>query len=108
MAALEDEVRENLRRLEVERLDALLIAHWAKATGGDDAATRTCLRIMERRAALLGLDVMVADGPQAVQAALAGAVIVAALGAKPEYIERLQQARKMIVDRANGQDREVP
>lgn len=42
--------------LELERLDALLLGCWSKAKGGDLHAVDRALRIMERRAAFLGLD----------------------------------------------------
>lgn len=45
-----------LRTLERSRLDALLTAAWSKAMRGDLWAVDRCLRIMERRAALEGLD----------------------------------------------------
>lgn len=51
--------RENadqLRKIEVERMDQLLNAMWDKAMGGDGWAVDRCLKIMERRAKLLGLD----------------------------------------------------
>lgn len=44
------------RRLELVRLDALQAAVWERATSGDNRAVDLALRIMERRAALLGLD----------------------------------------------------
>ena len=47
-----DEVRE----LDLQRLDALLAGVWAKAIAGDLQAINAVLRIMERRAKLLGLD----------------------------------------------------
>lgn len=50
------ESAEEVRRLELERLDALLAALWGKAQAGDGAAIDRVLRIMERRARLLGLD----------------------------------------------------
>lgn len=50
------EPADELRSLEVERLDALLLGLWTKAKGGDTWAVDRVLRIMERRAALLGLD----------------------------------------------------
>lgn len=43
-------------RLEVERLDAMLRAVWTKAREGDLKAVDRVLRIMQRRADLLGLD----------------------------------------------------
>lgn len=60
--ALDRTVREaadELRALESERLDALWRRWFALATDPDNAshqAARVCLRIMERRARLLGLD----------------------------------------------------
>jgi len=50
---------DEVRREEVLRLDRLLLAHWPASTRGDIAATNVALRIMERRARLLGLDVPV-------------------------------------------------
>jgi len=45
-----------LRRLEVERLDALLLTLWKPATEGSLGAIDRVLKVMERRARLLGLD----------------------------------------------------
>ena len=50
------EPADDLRALELARLDRLQLAHWQKAAAGDAAATHTVLKIMERRAKLLGLD----------------------------------------------------
>src|SRR5262245_38202824 len=55
LAALAAEDRDGaaeLRALEGARLDALQLAHWKQAIGGDIEATRVVLRIMERRARL--------------------------------------------------------
>lgn len=46
----------DVRRLEVERLDALLKGLWTAASQGDNYAIDRALKIMDRRAALLGLD----------------------------------------------------
>lgn len=43
-------------KLELERLDAMLLGLWPAARKGKEAAVDRVLRIMERRAALLGLD----------------------------------------------------
>lgn len=59
IAAIEKRCAEQaaeIRRLELERLDALQMALWPRALNGDEKATRQVLRVMERRAALLGLD----------------------------------------------------
>lgn len=47
---------EEVRCLEVERLDRLLLGIWDKARNGDEHAVGCALKIMSRRAELLGLD----------------------------------------------------
>lgn len=45
------------RKMEGRRLDSLMMPFWKKATAdADKAAALVCLRIMERRAKLFGLD----------------------------------------------------
>lgn len=56
LAATIQEPADELRRLEVERLDAMLAALWPKASNGQWLAIDRCLAIMDRRAKLLGLD----------------------------------------------------
>lgn len=56
LAGLTQESDEDLRRLEIERLDALQRALWPKALKGEGASVDRCLAIMERRARLLKLD----------------------------------------------------
>jgi hypothetical protein len=50
------EPAEELRELEVARLDAMLLVLWRRVQAGDEKAVDRVLRIMERRARLLGLD----------------------------------------------------
>jgi len=50
------EMRRRTIRLELERLDELQKAHYAAAAQGGVAATAVILKIMERRARMLGLD----------------------------------------------------
>jgi len=50
------EPSDDLRKLEVERLDAALAAVWASVLKGQYGAVDRFLRIQERRARLLGLD----------------------------------------------------
>lgn len=50
------EPADELRALELERLDALQMALWPRAQKGDKVAIDQVLKIMERRAKLLGLD----------------------------------------------------
>ena len=51
-----DEDAEDVRALEIQRLDDLLQGLWNKAIGGNPQAIDRVLRIMERRALYLGLD----------------------------------------------------
>lgn len=46
----------HLRQLEMERLDALTNAVWPLAMTGDTRSIETCLKLMERRAKMIGLD----------------------------------------------------
>jgi DNA-binding transcriptional MerR regulator len=50
------EPAQQLRTLEEERLDKLQTAVWARALAGDAKMVDRALRILERRAKLLGLD----------------------------------------------------
>ena len=50
------EPADELRTLEAERLDRLMLATWQAATGGELDAIDRVLKIMARRARLLGLD----------------------------------------------------
>jgi hypothetical protein len=58
-AALRDTLREpaqELRELELARLDAALLALWRRVQDGDEKAIDRMLAIMKRRSELLGLD----------------------------------------------------
>lgn len=50
------EAAEDVRQIEVERLDRLMLGAWDRARRGDIEAGNYVLRIMKRRADLLGLD----------------------------------------------------
>jgi hypothetical protein len=59
MTALKDTLREpaeEVRKLELDRLDAMLNAIWPQALSGDLKAIDSVLRLMDRRARYLGLD----------------------------------------------------
>lgn len=47
---------EEQRTIDVQRCDALITAHWSNAMMADDKSTNCIVRLMDRRAALLGLD----------------------------------------------------
>ena len=56
---LADQCREEagqVRDLELQRLDELYLVAWKAIADGSETAIDRCLRIMERRAKLLGLD----------------------------------------------------
>ena len=56
LSAARTEQSEAVLRLEIERLDALWRAVWPTAKEGDLPSIETALRLMARRAKLLGLD----------------------------------------------------
>jgi hypothetical protein len=47
---------QTIRQLENDRLDLLFNAIWEQALAGDPKAVEACLKVMTRRARLLGLD----------------------------------------------------
>ena len=50
------EPADGVRELEIARLDAMLLPLWRRVQNGDERAVDRVLKIMERRAKLLGLD----------------------------------------------------
>jgi len=78
-----------LRALEAARLDDLLRGVWVAARGGDVAKIDRVLRIMQRRAALLGL-----DAPRAFKDATdrrAEAEAIAAEIGKPDLVAQIHR-----------------
>ena len=56
LKALTREPAEEVLRLDLERLDKMWGVHYLNAQAGDAVALSSCMRIMERRSRLLGLD----------------------------------------------------
>ena len=56
LQAITREPAEEVLRLDLERLDRMWGIHYLNAQAGDAVALSSCMRIMERRARLLGLD----------------------------------------------------
>lgn len=56
LKAITREPAEEVLRLDLERLDRMWGIHYLNAQAGDAQALASCMRIMERRARLLGLD----------------------------------------------------
>ena len=65
--ALQEPAQE-VRQLELLRLERLHMAHWPQALGGSGDATDRVLKIMDRRARLLGLDQVAGNRGHAVPA----------------------------------------
>lgn len=63
IAELPREPAEEVRALELERLDAMQAALWPKALRGNVGAIDRVLKIMERRAKYLGLDEQTSAAP---------------------------------------------
>lgn len=83
---------EELRALELERLDALQMPAWKQAREGNLRAIETVLRIMERRAKLLGLDDYERRIADAAEATTQGAVDAAMsiIRVVDQLVDRLQ------------------
>lgn len=78
---LASDTRESAERvvgLELSRLDTLWAKMYAQAKDGNQTAVDRCLRIMERRARLLGIDSQKPDDDAVRTAAIAGAAAGAA------------------------------
>lgn len=103
-----------VQRLEVERLDAMLLGLWGQARRGNQGAVDRVLRIQERRARLLGLDAKtqhdmgIADRQiklaEEQGALLAGAVnrILDGLGLSKEQWERVPQVVPVVLRAITG------
>jgi Homeodomain-like domain-containing protein len=86
------ETAEEIKRLELERLDALQNAFWEKAISGDEKAANHILRIMERKSRLLGLDEQIIDRKAEAEARLTHKAKLAEIR---EFKERLKQDQKL-------------
>lgn len=56
LAKLAKEDAEAVRQMELDRLDAMLMGLWPKARKGNEGAVDRVIRIMQRRADMLGID----------------------------------------------------
>ncbi|MGA7121197.1 MAG: hypothetical protein WBY94_13920 [Polyangiaceae bacterium] len=56
IADIPKELAEDVRLLELERLDRMLAGMWPKAVAGDPKAVAAAVKIMDRRAKYLGID----------------------------------------------------
>jgi hypothetical protein len=67
---------DDLRALDLERLDRLWRPNYLRALSGNYQATLACLRIMERRARLLGLDAPVRTEGKLAHESTGGVLVV--------------------------------
>jgi hypothetical protein len=74
IAATKSENVAEARKLEAERLDRIVFAHWQAAMQGDPKASEIVMKTMDRRAKLLGL-----DEPTKIAGADGGAIAVDAV-----------------------------
>lgn len=94
-------VAAEVRELEADRLDQLQMTYWPKAIAGDSAATATVLRIMERRARLLGLDHAdgIAERAQLLDERMGELLVAGVLGALAELgLDQDVRARKVFAE----------
>jgi len=87
--ALEDQINEpaeELRQMEIERLNHLLMLIWAKIQQGDMRSIEQALRVMERISTLRGM-----DQAQKMTDAQAGGVLIVDGQDEDEYIASLEQ-----------------
>jgi hypothetical protein len=104
---------EELRDQEGERLDRLQMGHWAAAVGGDKDAAAVVLKIMERRAKLMGLDAprdfnVLLEGRLDVEAATVVEAILAAADKSglpaADRMRMLEAAQQHLAETAKGSD----
>lgn len=87
--ALEDQINEpaeELRQMEIERLNHLLMLIWAKIQQGDMRSIEQAMRVMERISTLRGM-----DQAQKLTDAQAGGVLIVDGQDEDEYIASLEQ-----------------
>lgn len=98
MGALHETLREpaeQVRSLELERLDQMLDAVWPTALTGDIPAQQQVLRLMERRAKYLGL-----DAPARIDIEQRIRFAAAELGLDPD--EAIAEAQRILKETARG------
>jgi hypothetical protein len=96
LRAANEETAEDLRALEVERLDRMLRGLWEDAASGDTDAVSAALRIQKRRAKLLGLDA--AERLEVEQNVNVSAEIVELRGVILGALDGFPEARQAVAD----------
>lgn len=96
LADVREEIRQTadkLRELELSRLEKLLFGLWGTAIGGDVPAVLAVLKVLERRAKLLGLDVTVIAVPREVPFEAAMTQAIGPVAAGIEDLSTLTEAQ---------------
>lgn len=88
--AANTEAVEEIMALEMERLDHLQLVCWRMAKDGDLSAVDRILKIMERRAKLLGIDKQVEGSGNVDNSTHQTAIFIG--GSEDDYVKALQQA----------------
>lgn len=88
------EVANEVRRLELERLDEMFSAFYPKAVLGDEGALQACLNIMRQRASLQGLNAPVVVNQTNTNVSISS----------DEYAEALARAAKFETRMLSGAD----
>ncbi|MBA8886149.1 hypothetical protein FHW12_000340 [Dokdonella fugitiva] len=98
------EPAEDVLVLELERLDAMFTTPYLNAQAGDLNAINACLRIMDRRAALLGI-----DAPKKVEAKVEqrGGVLMVPAAVTPEEWAKAAEAQQRALAESE-KDSELP
>jgi hypothetical protein len=96
IAAITKEPAKEVLALELTRLDVLLLGVWTKAKNGDAQMVDRALRIMERRAAYLGI-----DAPKKTTTEFDGAITVTD-GAREELLARITTLTNAAAKAANS------
>lgn len=87
---VDEHAKREMLTMEIDRLDQLQRAVWTDAIGGDRQAVETCLKIIQTRSKILGLD-------QATDTSTTVNTIVVP-GNSAEYIAALQAVRSNILE----------
>jgi len=90
------EPAEELLKLDLERLDKMFGVHYLNAQAGDPQALAACMKIMERRAKLLGLDAPVKQEVQQT-----GGVVVVGATMTPEEWDAVAKQQQAELTRAD-------
>ena len=91
-----EEPAKDVLRLDLERLDALWLGAYANAANGDPQAIAACMRIMERRARLLGLDAPVRTDNKTEVSSKEGVLVVPPVMSPDEWARMAKEQQESL------------